>query len=213
MALTNDNKIFSWGSSQGGQLGLAENYLLSQPGYKSSFVLSNPSLIEIYSKNHKISENFIKIGCGEAHSIALNNKGKVYSWGFGSNGQLGLGFCEDSFEPGSGLFKSRRFTPEIINYLKDEKIIDIKCGKTFTMFINDKNELYACGVNDLNQLGLNEPPPKEHLIDKNSSCYDFVFPTKVDCFLNMKVSKISCGEGHCLAVIKDLISNIQIIWS
>ena len=213
LALTNDNKIFSWGSSQGGQLGLTETYLLSQPGYKNSFVLSNPTLIEIISKNHKISERFLKIGCGEAHSVALNNKGKVYSWGFGSNGQLGLGFCEDSFEPGSGLYKSRRFTPEIIKYLEDETIIDIKCGKTFTMFINDKNELYACGVNDLNQLGLNEPCPKEHLINKEVSCYDFVFPTKVDCFLNMKVLKVSCGEGHCLAVIKDLISNIQTIWS
>ena len=30
---------------------------------------------------------------------------------------------------------------------------------------------------------------------------------------NMKVLKISCGEGHCLAVIKDLISNIITIWS
>ena len=28
LALTDDNKIFSWGSSQGGQLGLSEKYLL-----------------------------------------------------------------------------------------------------------------------------------------------------------------------------------------
>ena len=81
------------------------------------------------------------------------------------------------------------------------------------MFINDNYELYACGVNDLNQLGINEPSSKEHLINKDITCYDFVFPTKVDCFLNMKVLKISCGEGHCLGVIKDLISNIQTIWS
>ena len=214
LALTMDNKLFSWGSSQGGQLGLPENYLLSQPGYKTSFFLATPTLIQIFSKNNnKKCDEIIKIGCGEAHSIALNSKGKVYSWGFGSNGQLGLGFCEDSFEPGSGLYKSRRFIPEYINYLEDENIIDIKCGKTFTMFINDKNELYASGVNDLNQLGLNECSPKDHLVNKDVQCYDFVFPTKVDCFLNMKVLKISCGEGHCLAIIKDLISNIQTIWS
>ena len=213
LALTTDNKIFSWGSSQGGQLGLQENYLLSQPGYKNSYVLYTPTLVQIFSKNSKKCEEIVKIGCGEAHSIALNTTGKVYSWGFGSNGQLGLGFCEDSFEPGMGLYQSRKFTPELITYLEDEKIIDIKCGKTFTMFINNKNELFACGVNDLNQLGINEPSSKEHLIDKDITCYDFVYPTKVDCFLNMKVLKISCGEGHCLGIIKDLISNIQTIWS
>ena len=81
------------------------------------------------------------------------------------------------------------------------------------MFINDKNELFACGVNDLNQLGIDEPFSKKHLYNKDISCYGFVYPIKVDCFLNMKVLKISCGEGHCLAVIKDLISNIRTIWS
>jgi E3 ubiquitin-protein ligase HERC4 len=213
LALTMDNKLFSWGSSQGGQLGLPENYLLSQPGYKTSFSLPTPTLIQIFSKNEKKCDEIVKIGCGEAHSIALNNKGKAYSWGFGSNGQLGLGFCEDSFEPGSGLYKSRRFIPENIKCLENENIIDIKCGKTFTMFINDKNELFACGVNDLNQLGLIESFSREHLTNKSIQCYDFVFPTKVDCFINMKVLKIACGEGHCLAIIKDLISNIQTIWS
>ena len=47
----------------------------------------------------------VRISCGEAHTIVLNNKNEVYSWGFGSNGQLGLGFCEDSFEIGKGLSK------------------------------------------------------------------------------------------------------------
>ena len=212
LAITQDNKLFSWGSSQGGQLGLPEKYLISQPNYQTSFFLSSPNQISIFSKAKK-PENIIKISCGEAHSLALTNNGTVYSWGFGSNGQLGLGFCEDSFEPGTGLTKSRIFTPHLVKGLDDEKIIDIKCGKTFSMFINDKNELFACGVNDLNQLGINEPFSKEHLHNKETPCYDFVFPIKVDCFLNMKVLKVSCGEGHCLAVIKDLISNIITIWS
>ena len=214
LALTQDNKLFSWGSSQGGQLGLPEKYLISQPNYQSSFYLSSPTQISIFSKSKK-PENIQKISCGEAHSLALTNDGNVYSWGFGSNGQLGLGFCEDSFEPGTGLTKSRIFVPHLINNYdeENEKIIDIKCGKTFSMFINDKNELFACGVNDLNQLGLNEPFSKEHLHNKESPCYDIVYPIKIDCFLNMKVLKVSCGEGHCLAVIKDLISNIITIWS
>ena len=32
-----------------------------------------------------------------------------------------------------GLYKSRKFIPEIISSLDEEKIIDIKCGKIFSM--------------------------------------------------------------------------------
>ena len=107
-----------------------------------------------------------------------------------------------------------RYTPEKIEEINDENVVEIKCGKTFSMFINNKGDLYACGVNDLNQLGIQEMPSKEHLYNKNEEmCYDFVFPTKVDYFLNMKVESIACGEGHCLATIKDMLSNTQTIWS
>ena len=211
LALTYNGKIFSWGSAQGGQLGISIKELLTYPGFKNNYFIRSPILIPI-SKDKNI--NIIKVSCGEAHSLALTNKGKVYSWGFGSNGQLGLGFCEDSFEPGEGLKNSMRYKPEIIEALDDEKICHIKCGKTFSMFVDNKGELFACGVNDLYQLGIQENPPKEHLFDKDEdSCYDFVSPTKVDYFLKMKVKNIACGEGHCLAIIKDLLSNTETIWS
>ena len=219
LALTYDGKVFAWGSSQGGQLGLPLEELEVIPGFKNNYYIPTPINIPIKNNSINISNenneiNIIKISCGEAHSLALSNDGKVYSWGFGSNGQLGLGFCEDSFEPGEGLKNSMRYSPERIEKIKDENICDIKCGKTFSMFINNKGELFACGVNDLNQLGIQDLPPKDHLFNKSEEmCYDFIFPTKVDYFLNMKVEHISCGEGHCLAVIKDMLSNIQTIWS
>ena len=209
LALAYDGKIFSWGSAQGGQLGLSLKELESYPGFKNNYYISYPIPISLPDNS-----NIIKISCGEAHSLALTNEGKVYSWGFGSNGQLGLGFCEDSFEPGEGLKNSMRYKPELIKNLDEEKIYDIKCGKTFSMFVDNKGELYSCGVNDLYQLGIPELNSKEHLYDKDEEgCCDFVFPTKVDYFLKMKVECISCGEGHCLAVIKDILSNTQTIWS
>ena len=32
-----------------------------------------------------------KVKCGSAYTLALTNQGKVYSWGLGSSGCLGLG--------------------------------------------------------------------------------------------------------------------------
>ena len=213
IALTDNGKIYSWGSAQGGQLGLNEN-ILTQLKYKD-FYIPTPTLVPM--KENRITNEdmkIIKVACGEAHNIVLNDKKEVYSWGFGSNGQLGLGFCEDSFEIGTGLSKSRIFTPQKIKTFDNlAKIRDIQCGKTFSMFISEDGALYSCGVNDLNQLGIPEPPPRNHIKNYDSQCKDFVVPTKLDYFLNMKVEKISCGEAHCVAIIRDNNSNERIIWS
>ena len=230
LALTKDGRVFAWGSSQGGQLGLSEEYLLNKPGFKENLFLYEPTIIHINknlkkniknfqeninnSNNHvEIEENdddfIIKISCGEAHSMALSSKGDVYSWGYGSNGQLGLGFCEDSFEPGLSANLSRKFTPQYIKYFQNEKIIDIQCGKTFTMFINDSKEIFGCGVNDLSQLGINE---HFHKRKNENICYDIVWPSRLDYLMNKKVQKLSCGEGHCLAII-NYPENVCSVWS
>ena len=223
LALTKDGKIFSWGSSQGGQLGLREEFLLNMPGFKETLFLYEPTMVQIdehlNNSNNKNNleteaefndEDFIiKIACGEAHSVALSKNGKVYSWGFGSNGQLGLGFCEDTFEPGYGTQLSRKFTPQYIKNLEDDIIIDIQCGKTFTMFINNKKDIYACGVNDLKQLGIIDQP---NIIKNEIVCYDIVWPTKLDYLTEKKVEKLSCGEGHCLAII-NYPDNAKSVWS
>jgi alpha-tubulin suppressor-like RCC1 family protein len=212
IALTDDGQIFSWGSAQGGQLGLSESYLISQ-NFKA-FSTSIPTLIKIkQDTNLEEPMKIIKIACGEAHSIVLNSKKEVYSWGFGSNGQLGLGFCEDSFELGTGLSKSRIFTPKKIQALHNQKISDIQCGKTFSMFIDSNGGLYSCGVNDLYQLGIPDLPPQNHVKNFDVQCMDYIIPTRLEYFLDMKVEKISCGEAHCVAIVKDCHSNDKLIWS
>ena len=143
----------------------------------------------------------------------MNSKKEVYSWGFGSNGQLGLGFCEDSFELGTGLSKSRIFTPKKIQSLHNKQISDIQCGKTFSMFIDSNGGLYSCGVNDLYQLGIPDLPPQNHVKNFDAQCMDFIIPTKLEYFLDMKVEKVSCGEAHCVAIVKDFHSNDKLVWS
>ena len=64
----------------------------------------------------------------------------------------------------------------------------------------------VCGVNDINQLGIDQPTNIDHVYNKhdifNNKCYDVIYPTPLECFFNMKVIKIACGESHCLAVFK-----------
>jgi len=51
-----------------------------------------------------------------------------------------LGFCSDSFEPGTGMIKCRTFLPTKIE-TKKSIIKDVQCGKTFTAFITNKSEV------------------------------------------------------------------------
>ena len=91
------------------------------------------------------------------------------------------------------------------------KIKYIECGKIFSMFINNGNNLNDCGINDLRQLSFKDSETKDYNVF--IPCDDYIYPSLLKCFDNKKVEKISCGEGHCLAVVNDINNNSQSIWS
>lgn len=41
------------------------------------------------------AQNIVAVSCGEAHTLALNDKGQVYAWGLATDGQLGLPGTEE----------------------------------------------------------------------------------------------------------------------
>jgi len=44
--------------------------------------------------------------------------------------------------------------PTKVDSLKGVNIVRVFCGATYSMFLSDQEELYACGMNDLGQLGI-----------------------------------------------------------
>ena len=210
------SNLYSWGCSKGGQLGFDENELAAiykqnnnnskeknEIGKDNNFCVREPKLI----KSLKDIE-IVKISSGEAHNAALSIDGKCYVWGLSSNGQLGLGFCEDCFPYGEGLQKSRVFTPTIIQEFDKNNlgIVKVFCGKTFTIFLNQKDELYSTGINDLNQCGIDNK-----YVENINLCNDIITPIKIEMFIRMKIINISCGESHVLAITED--NGIKMLFS
>ena len=190
IALDTEGKVYSWGSNLLGELGFQmERKNVSPPSS------STPSQINCLPRVEKVA-------CGEGHSIAICEEGAVYSWGYGSCGQLGLGFCEHSVSSGKIRGLSHNANPTRIQGFSSK---NVRCGKTFTMFLNEKGELYSCGVNNEFQLGIKK--------FSKALCYDIIIPTRVDAFINMKVLKIACGESHCIAIIQDTTNNMTNLWS
>ena len=86
MALTTDGEVYSWGFGRNGRL-----------GHGSIADFDVPQRIEAFqvSEDKKITE----ICCGDSHSLARSKDGRVFSWGSGSYGRLGLGAENDQYAP------------------------------------------------------------------------------------------------------------------
>ncbi|WOL05971.1 hypothetical protein Cni_G14702 [Canna indica] len=123
VALTITGTVFTMGSSVHGQLGnpQAEDVSITR--------------VEGLLRNEFVKE----ISAGSFHVTVLTTKGKVYTWGRGGNGQLGLGDNKD------------RTTPTVVESLEDRHVESIACGSDFTVvtclhkFISSKDQLICTG--------------------------------------------------------------------
>lgn len=74
------------------------------------------------------------MGCGDFHSVALTDKGEIYSWGGGGSyfnrGQLGHGHLKDVENP------------ELITAFKGKKMRKFSCGGYHTMALTGIRILY-----------------------------------------------------------------------
>jgi len=202
-AVTYEGEVFTWGRAEAGQLGLNKEELEDLLKKYEDYYINEPYLV---NKEKFEESKIVSVTCGEAHTLGLTNKGAVYGWGFSNFGQLGLGFTSDSFEPGTGNYKSTVWVPERLTKLEGIKIEKIVAGSTFSFFVSDKKELYSCGVNDFGQTA-NEVMFKElevkYKVEKPQRTTDISEPIRVSYFSNIQIKDISTGENHAAAVSND----------
>ncbi|KAM1811864.1 hypothetical protein ACFX12_028454 [Malus domestica] len=107
VALTTTGHVYTMGSPVFGQLGVP----------KADGKL--PRRVE-----GKLMKSFVEeIACGANHVAVLTSRTEVYTWGKGANGRLGLGDTED------------KFSPTLVEALKDKQVKSIVCGANFTAAI------------------------------------------------------------------------------
>uniref|UniRef100_A0A4W4FY02 HECT domain-containing protein n=1 Tax=Electrophorus electricus TaxID=8005 RepID=A0A4W4FY02_ELEEL len=117
-----------------------------------------------------------QISAGGDHSFALSLSGAVFGWGRNSAGQLGLGDCED------------RYFPTCVSNLSKKKTVFIACGEEHTATLSKGGTVFTFGLGRYGQLGHN-------------SFRDELCPRVVAELWGSKVSQISCGRHHTLALV------------
>lgn len=84
LILQEDGSVFVIGRKDYGRLGLGN---------------VTDDVTTLQAINSLKGKNIVSVSCGEAQSFALTADGKLYSWGMGSNHQLGTGSEDDALEP------------------------------------------------------------------------------------------------------------------
>lgn len=128
-ALTEDGKVFTWGSCHHGAL-----------GHNDTKDANVPKIVQDLD-----GFDVQKIACGEGHMFACTDN-EAYGWGWNFAGQLGVGHTEDQLRP------------HAIDALRGNKIESIACGAAHTAAVVvvaqiNSRLLYTWGSNACGQLG------------------------------------------------------------
>lgn len=139
--VTEDGRIFTWGLNVFGQLGLG--HLEEQLEPKHVVLL----------KEH----NMISVACGSEHTIALTDKGKVYTWGSSEYGQQGssVGNFEDwgSGNRASKTQSQQHASPKLLDAFDDKIITQIACGYLHNVAVTKEGLVFTWGWGSSGQLG------------------------------------------------------------
>ena len=183
LLLSDKGKIYCYGQDGSGGI------VLGLDNLNSNTFVRTPTIIDSVA-----NKNFIDIACGVYHNLALEEKKsskhnpKVYAWGLGSNGRLGLESVEDQVKPA-----------EILS-LKNDKVQKIYAGYTRSAIITEEGAVktwgcgaYGCLGNDSSSMD-DECSPKRAIIG-----FDYVrslaFGEKITVFVVGKNGELyGCGQ-------------------
>uniref|UniRef100_A0A8D0GY77 RCC1-like domain-containing protein n=1 Tax=Sphenodon punctatus TaxID=8508 RepID=A0A8D0GY77_SPHPU len=89
------------------------------------------------------AQTIVHVSCGKEHSLAVCNRGRVFSWGAGSEGQLG-----------TGEFKEQSLIPKKIDGISTLRVIQVTCGHYHSLALAQDGRVFSWGQNSHGQLGI-----------------------------------------------------------
>lgn len=133
LALTSNNRIFSWGYNNNMQLGDGTTTSRNTPGeITSQFTFAS-------------GETITQVAAGNHHSAVVTSLGEVYTFGFNFYGQLGDG---STLNKGTPTNITGQFTLG-----SGEKVERVTLGVHFSSAITNQSNIYTWGLNASSQLG------------------------------------------------------------
>lgn len=133
LATDNSGTVYSWGNNWNGQLGNG----VSQTTESTPIVANAGAIANV---------DIIQIAAGNSHSVAMDDAGKVYAWGYNGNGAVGNNSSNTS-----------QATPvETSSYgdLVGKDITQVSAGGYTSLALDNSGRIYAWGSDTYGQLGI-----------------------------------------------------------
>jgi len=156
LGIDNHGKVWGWGANTYGELGINSTALKSTPVAIAGTL-----------------KTFCSITVGWEHSLGIDNRGKVWGWGWNYTGQLGVNSITSKLIPTAILGSLKTFC-------------SISGGDSFSLGLDHYGYIWSWGFNGNGQLGTN-----------NTTFYST--PVAIAGTLKTFCS-ISCGNSHSLGL-------------
>ncbi|KAG6361817.1 hypothetical protein INS49_010046 [Diaporthe citri] len=172
-ALTEDGRLYGWGTfrSSDGILGFTKDTLVQ---YEPVFLPDCKKIVDI--------------AVGNNHVMTLDNKGKVETWGAPEMNQLGRRVVQRDM-------KASALRPGGLSFKRGIKIVKIACGSYHSFAIDDLGRLYAWGLNNYGELGLDE--------NVGEDAAAVLEPTLIESLTDYGIAEVAGGEHHSIACTED----------
>ncbi|KAL6075183.1 putative E3 ubiquitin-protein ligase herc6, variant 2 [Balamuthia mandrillaris] len=184
--LTEDGQLYTWGTSKRGQLGHAD---ASTQEAVPRLIQATPTRLHS-DEARKHAEVVVDVALGWGHGLALTSSHRVMAWGWGEQGQLGLGTYENVFTG-----------PLEVEELSDKGIVSIATGPDCSLAVTEYGEVYLWGRNEY-YLGLASSflPTGEVTGENLPKKIEFPVRTEQGDEVQGKIIKLQAGFGHFLAL-------------
>ena len=150
LSLAQDGTVYAWGYNTNGRLG---------DGTSTNSSVPIKSLMGEYDGTTYLGDDtdnkIISIAAGFFHSMALDASGKVYCWGYGASGQLGIGTISSGEPTPRNVLKGAYNGSTYLGDNSENKIIIIAGGYEHSMAIAQDGNVFSWGYNKYGQLGNN----------------------------------------------------------
>jgi len=157
--------VLTWGWNQNAQLGHGD----AEPRVVPQIITSLEG------------STIVQTACGSRYSVALSERGNVFTWGRGDDYQLGL-------SKGTSLAQ----VPRLVQSLEKVVVIAVAARHAHTLALSATGQVWAWGCNDEGQLGVGtrEPCKVPKLVNALEE-------------QGVVIKKIACGRDHSAAVASD----------